>query len=503
MSHLTISQGEERNASVIYLDPGDRIASMRGKLEAAQGDVIAVVVPRGVSLLRNPFALEFLRRYSARRGREFFIVTKDKVTAAQAREAGFEVLPSLEDVAQGAPEEEETPAPAPEEARPFWLGLKGVILAGSSLGLFGFLLVGVFFLIPSATIILKPNSWIVSETLSITANVRAGSVDHASGQIPARIVESLVETVGRTEARGKRFEPDKPATGQVTFINRSGENVVVPEGTRVGTSTGAQFITKSEVTLPAVPHSTAQVDIEAVEPGTSGNVAELTINQIWGGELALKLSVLNEVATDGGSDKEIRYVTVEDQEKLRQKVREAAKGEGLSQLTQAKKPSEHIYSETVRAELLEEEFEQSVDQVSGWLEMRARFSVTGLAFDLRDVDTYVSKQLAGGEGAGVELMGDSLKTELLDAYDWEDDREYNREDDWVSYHIFAQGRVMPVLDSEAVKRELAGMKEEEAEDYLAQNLQLAERPEVRLAPGWAKSVTRLTWRVSVQVLPGG
>jgi len=145
--------------------------------------------------------------------------------------------------------------------------------------------------------------------------------------------------------------------------------------------------------------------------------------------------------------------------------------------------------------LLEERFEQSVDQVSEWLEIRARVSITGLAFDLRDVNVYVSRQLAGEETDGTELMGDSLKIELLDAYEWGDD--------WVSFHVFAQGKVSPLVDSGAIKRELAGMTRAEAESYLAENFQLAEWPEVILQPSWAKTLPRFPWRVNVQLVPVG
>jgi hypothetical protein len=482
MSNPTEPGDQRRNTTAVYLDPDDRIGSIRSKLEKAQGDAVVVVARRGVSLLRNPLVLKYLRSYYDHAGKEVLVVTRDRVAAALAREAGFRVFSSLGKIDRSAS----------EGAQPSWIGAKGIVLAGSLLGLVGLISVSAFFLIPSATIILKPTSWVVSDTLSVTANMKAEAADYVSGHIPARTVESLVEAVDRTDATGKKYEPEKPASGRITFLNRSGERIVVPKGTRVGTITGVQFATKSEVVLPPIVQSTVQVEVEATGSGTLGNVVKLTINQVWG-DLALKLSVLNEEPTSGGSDKEVKFVTVEDQDRLRKKMIEMARKEGLIQFSDAKKSLEHIYSETVRASLVEERFEQSVDQVSEWLEMRARASVTGLAFDLRDVNARVSRQLAGEERGDAELIGDSLKVELLDAYDWGDD--------WVSFHLFAQGKVTPVLDAPAIKRELAGMTREEAENYLAESLQLAEWPEVRLEPGWVKTLPRFSWRVNVQIVP--
>ena len=482
MSNPAESGDQRLNRTAVYLDPEDTIASIRGKLEIAQGSAVIIVARRGVALLRNPIVLKYLRSYVDQAGREVLVVTRDHVTSSLAREAGLRVFSSLGKLDQIIS----------QEARPSRRRAKGVILAGSLLGLAGLISASAFFLLPSATIILKPTSWVVSDRLSVTASMKAEATEQASTQIPARMVESLVEAVDRTEATGKKSEPDKPATGRVTFLNRSGERIVVPQGTRVGTITGVQFATKSEVVLPAIIQSTVQVDVEATEPGTLGNVVKLTINQVYG-DLALKLGVLNEEPMVGGSDKEIKYVTVEDQERLRRKAIETARQEGLIQFNDAKKSSEHIYSETVRASLVEEHFEQSVDQISDWLEIRARVSIMGLAFDLRDITAQVSKQLASEEEDGTELVSDSLKVELLDAYEWGDD--------WVSFHLFAQGKVVPMLDPAAIKRSLAGMTPKEAEDYLAEVFQLAEWPEVSLQPSWAKTLPRLSWRVNVQVVP--
>ncbi len=489
MSNPAESEDHPPNRAAVYLDPDDSIASIRSKLEAAQSDEVVIVARKGVPSLRNPIVLKYLRSYASQEGREVLVVTRDRIAAALAREAGFRVSSSLSKLDQG---------PA-KETPPSRRGVKSAVLASSLVGLVGLVSVAAFLVIPSATVVLRPTSWVVSEKLSLTANVDAGIMGEAAAQIPARTVESLVEAVDRTDATGKKHEPDKPAAGRVTFLNRSGERIVVPQGARVGTITGVQFATKSEVGLPPVVQSTAQVEVEAVEPGTVGNVAKLAINQIWG-DLALKLSVLNEEPTSGGTDKEIRFVTVEDQERLRRKVIDTARQEGLIQFNDAKSSSEHIFSETVRTSLVEERFEQSVDQVSDWLDMRARVSMTALTLDLRDVNVQVAKQLVAERG-DVEVIAKSLKVELLDAYETDDEMENQGPCRVVSFHVFAQVRMTPILDPVAIKRELSGMTPDEAESYLAEVLQLEEWPEVILQPSWARTLPRFSWRVSVQVVP--
>lgn len=110
----------------------------------------------------------------------------------------------------------------------------------------------------------------------------------------------------RCYEHGITRRPAVKATGQVKFTGAEG--TVIPAGTMVSTAadevTGTQaveFQTISEATIPAEGYVT--VDIEAVEAGTSGNVAAGKITILVTPVNGVS-SVTNEAPTTGGADTE-------------------------------------------------------------------------------------------------------------------------------------------------------------------------------------------------------
>lgn len=108
----------------------------------------------------------------------------------------------------------------------------------------------------------------------------------------------------RCEEHGITRRPAVKATGQVTFTGTPG--TVIPSGTQVSTASSETtpaifFATKNDATIGA--GGTVTVDIEAIEAGSSGNVAAGTITM-----LAQPVSgvtfVTNVAATTGGLDEE-------------------------------------------------------------------------------------------------------------------------------------------------------------------------------------------------------
>ena len=88
------------------------------------------------------------------------------------------------------------------------------------------------------------------------------------------------------------------ATGTITFTGDN--NTVIEEGFLAETEDGIQFTTTEEVTIVT---GTAEAEIKAVEPGTTGNVPAGTITEIVNPIEGLD-SITNAVGTEGGRNKE-------------------------------------------------------------------------------------------------------------------------------------------------------------------------------------------------------
>ncbi len=108
----------------------------------------------------------------------------------------------------------------------------------------------------------------------------------------------------RCEEHGITRRPAVKATGQVTFTGTPG--TVIPAGTQVSTASSETtpaifFETKAEAVIGDT--GTVTVDIEAVEAGSSGNVAAGAITML-AQPISGVTSVTNAAATSGGLDEE-------------------------------------------------------------------------------------------------------------------------------------------------------------------------------------------------------
>jgi hypothetical protein len=175
-----------------------------------------------------------------------------------------------------------------------------IFIAGSLLG-------------ASATVTLQQVTQTTSDTLIVTAVVGLSAPSALDGRVPGRLLETEMEANERLPASGERKDPDAIARGSVTFVSRVAENIVVPQGSRVATATGLQFQTMAPATILPPAGSRAAVIVEALTPGTISNVPALNIDRLLDQNLALKVAVVQEQAMTGGTDKEVRLVSNDDQ----------------------------------------------------------------------------------------------------------------------------------------------------------------------------------------------
>jgi hypothetical protein len=146
-----------------------------------------------------------------------------------------------------------------------------------------------------------------------TITVRAGP----GGDLPAQSLTATITTKVTGTATGSRDDLVK-ATGSVRFTNQTTDDIVIPKGTVVQTSTASdriQFATTETKTLPksiivfiTVVPGTADIAVEAVLGGPNGNVGA---NRIVVSNNS-RYQVTNPASTSGGDTKRIPVVKAED-----------------------------------------------------------------------------------------------------------------------------------------------------------------------------------------------
>jgi hypothetical protein len=183
------------------------------------------------------------------------------------------------------------------------------------LGILGSLLAAALVLMavigPTATVVVKP----VSKALGpMEFELRAGP----QGEIPGALtlVANDMSQKYTQPATGERLDPIK-AKGVVRFTNRQTQEVRVQKGTVVRTRDNVRFQTREEKVIPRtgldvrppfVTFGNVDIEVEAIDAGTTGNVAANTITLVDGNDYAVN----NAQPTSGGEIKKFAVVTASD-----------------------------------------------------------------------------------------------------------------------------------------------------------------------------------------------
>jgi hypothetical protein len=484
---------------ILHLTPDDDLASLRERLKRTLADTVIVIVPNDVSILRNAVNVKLLRRYAEQMAINIVIVTRDGPTGDLARSQSFPVYPALERIPRqnraGLSKEQLAGVPGlpgvPFYRRlvqlGFWLTAPLVLAAG----VFLMALVAVF-LAPSATITVVPANQMITTTLAVTASPQIRALDIANGQVPARPVEVLIEDTGQVLTTGNKRVPDATATGTVVFANRSLGPLTIPKGTTVRTSTGisVRFRTDEDASLPAGAFSTVRVPVKAVDPGLSGNVKAGNINAVEG-PLSFQVSVLNDADTTGGTEKQVKYVTLQDRNNLSDSIVQRIRGNSYNELLKANPPGDILPAETLTLVVNEASFDKPLDTEGTYLTGKVRATVSGLVLDKENLDTMVSARLEDQVPPGFSI--------LLGGITLGAPTNVHYSDGVLTLQITASALSQAEIDAEQVQRIAAWQTPEDAMAAIAQSFQLAKAPEIELANSRFDRMPYLTARIKVNV----
>jgi len=328
---------------LLYLEPDDEITSVIRRLRGADAGRVVLVAPGRSRATSSVVALRLLARAASETGRSVALVA-DASTRALAGEAGIAAFASVAEATSPTPVPVEAiaparapihvvrgtgvaraavakappptdgldetmavhlppPAPASSGSRrrigraalAGWPWLAGVVVVAAAAGAA---------LLPGATVRITPATVAVGP-VSIPVEV----------EIAGHVADELQVTAAGT-ATGERLE-QIPATGVVTFFNWNTVSVEVPQGTQVSVGGTTAFVTLQRIVVPRgrfgapIVPGEKSVEVAAVAPGPTGNVAARAIDTIDDASVKAFLRgfpenpnrlVVNDEATVGGLD---------------------------------------------------------------------------------------------------------------------------------------------------------------------------------------------------------
>jgi hypothetical protein len=508
---------------ILKLEATDDITSIRSRIDLASlppmptasaqtGDKagrnrLLLVVPRKNKALQSLVNMKLLARAAKARAVEMAIVSDHPTVRDFAKEAGIKAFASLGMAKLAGWVTPATPIAAPEETLPpvvlppaepeskvkrvkkkkytvingsgrvGILQQLGALIALAALALA--LVVGVFALLPQATVTLIPVAQPLETNLVVKADPTVKSVDFQTLTFPARTAQVELALSGEIETVETELAPVGRAEGTVTFINRTEESHFIPMSTTLSTSAGQplQFVTAYTVTVPpGAGATTTPTLVMAVEPGPDGNVGAGQINRFEDSGLGVLVRVINEQPLAGGAMEPAKIVVQDDKERLQAYLRQKIQQEGLSQLQASLGEQEFISPETLQVIVLDVKYREFAGDFSDTFGGEMQAVVRGTVVGGYNANRLALAALEAQVPPGFELDTKGLKFgagEVLDI-----------QEQTVTFRIIASGLAAPIIDKHEVAEEIAWLPIGEAQNLLNQQYDLATVPGVELEPGW-------------------
>lgn len=492
---------------LIYLsrDDGiDAIAALLGKINGASA--VWLVAPWHTSALRKLLNLKRLERLAEEAALDLRLVSRDGLTRRLARETSIPVYlfapPSAKRgqvtrrrngtrIVDASPQQTHQPS-ADALSIASTLLLLVVLLGAFALSLALFL--------PQAKVIVEPISQSASVSYRAIADPAQTEVDYSQAIIPARRISVHVEGHGQTPATGRTEVADAKATGYVVFANRTNQEVVIPEGTVVRTSSGVnvRFYTLAEATVPGQLYAHVRVPIIAQEPGPTGNVRRLTINVVEG-EIANQVDVLNDDPTEGGSMKDVPVVEREDFDRLHEQMTARLHEEAFEKIVSELEETEAVPPDSLELENIEREEDQRVKQQNAVASAYAELDFSGIAYDQRMVEDLSAAFLEEQAEQEAEVVLESLQIDVRDVgvtTTMTSDVQGSRA---LELDIDASAALAQAIDKDRISGAIRGKPAADAVSWLQANLDLRQPPTVELQPAWWPRLPWLPARIEIRV----
>ena len=500
---------------ILHLEKDDDIGVVREKLERAQARKVLLIIPFGSRAFKSRLDFQLLRRQAQRQATEIALVSNHPLTRDLAAEEGVRVYGSIWRGRQARRltlRRQRRPRRPKKRKVPLWRRMRSPRKEGSGCGeqVAALLLILVtaaavygliFGIVPTATVTLVPATQSVQAEMQITVSRDVEEVDLQTGRIPAKLIQVQVEDSGEVPTTGKRDAPDSLATGSIVFISQLSQPVTVLTDTVVSTSLGTliRFRTTKVVELAPAIGATGSAPIEALEPGTSGNVDAHLVNTVEG-PVSLQVRVTNPLPTTGGGFKQVGAVTAADKARLRSLLLQQLQQRALAKMQKEMSDGEVLSPETVQVDaILAEDYDQFVGEPAEFLGLEMRVLFSTVAYEESHARAQLFRALGNAVPAGFGLVNGTQTLEAVEL------TEILPEKRTIVLTTRGMARVIATIDRSVIHQTIRGMPVELAQLTLAQTLPLAAAPDIELGPkwmedlGWLESVPQLSLRILVYI----
>lgn len=315
-----------------------------------------------------------------------------------------------------------------------------------------------------------------------------------TGELAGLVLQETLETSVDVVDLPAASEEKGYAIGTVTITNTWTRPQPLQEGTRLMSESGVLFRTQERVDVPA--HGTVSAAVKADQPGPSGDIGPSTfeIVALWEG-LKKDIVAASKTKFTGG----VAHVSRLDETTLT-----AAKKEALATLEkQAKARMQETLKNgnassftllDVQLTVLEETPSANVGEVISRLTVTTKVKATGIATDVREVETALLEDAQQNAAVGTAVQGlrkenRSITVQRADVMT--QTAEFTVTDD----ALVTVTNTHPLFD----RSRLIGRSRQELTSYFDQ-FPTVKLLDVRFSPFWSQSASRLQNNISITIL---
>jgi hypothetical protein len=319
-------------------------------------------------------------------------------------------------------------------------------------------------ILPKATLSITVETKAISETVGISIDPTVETIVIDKMLVPGKKIEKTISGEKTISTTGKKKVGD-PAKGTVTIYNKSLSSRTFKKGSILNTG-GIKFTLDSDVQIASASESVGSItfgketgNVTAMDIGAQGNVvsgSEFSFSDLGSGVASAR----NDQAFAGGTSKEITVVSRADYDTLVKTISADLLNQSKSELGSSSSGSFRLIDSTIKTSVSDKKFSQEVDEEAKQLHGTVSVLVSGIGYEISDVQKLLLEQMSSKIPTGYELMSDKTTVEV--------NKILVKKDGKITAEASINIVVVPKINEVEIKKVIAGKSINEVESKIKQ-----------------------------------
>ena len=358
-----------------------------------------------------------------------------------------------------------------------------------------------YIFLPRATITLAMKTQPYQSEMELLIT-QTGGLDLSKKTIPGQMIDVSAEKSQKFPATGEKDIGAK-AKGTLTIFNKTGASQTVGAGAKLRSSSGLNFLTQKEVSVPAgtasidsqgnvsVNPGKVGVDVEAESAGDQYNISAInfTITSL-SSSLQANVYAQSTSSFSGGSSQKVKVLKKDDLDKAKSTLVDMLSIQNKEELTK-KTTNFYQIENAIENTVSEESYSAKKDQEVSEFEAKIKVKSQTLGVKnkvLQDSINELTKESIGSQKQLLLPEKGGITLEVV---------RLQLEEGKMVIKAKINGKIMPALSEDALKKAVKGKSISSAEAYL-KNLPDIDKVKVDLYPNFFKFLPRLTTSIKIK-----